>query len=707
MGGRIAKLALGRRSRWIVIAAWVVLAVGLAPLQPKLQTIAGDESETFFTRGADSTQVDRLLDTRFPEAGTSTAVIAFEAKKGSIFERTPEIAPLIERVCASEALPELLGVGGPNGASCGELGHTLTPSSGPSSVSSDSPETMLLYSVVNGRDDTESVAADVETLRGMLPGPDGFPVATYVTGGAAFDADRSAAVEGLDGTLLAITGVLVLVLMLLTYRSPLIAALMLAVVSVAYVIATGLVYGLVQGGVTTVSGQSTAILIVLIFGAGTDYCLLIVSRFRDELGRGEDVEAAMLRAASRTGPAIFASGGIVVAAMLVLALADFNATREMGPLLALGIVVMMACGLTLLPALLAVFGKRAFWPAVPRGPQPVSARWKRISALVRRRPLALVVACVAVLVAGALGNLEGRGALELADQYRSEPESVAGQELVRERFDPAGRVAPVEVVTAAGAAIPVQLALQGVPGVELANPSSDAGDLISLDVLLAVDPFSDEAQALIPRVRAVAREAAGGVTALVGGVTATEYDNRAALRADARVIVPLVLAVIFVVLVALLRCVVAPLYVIGTVVLSFAFALGASSLLFTHVFGQGDSDPNLAIFAFIFLVGLGVDDNIFLMSRIREERLGGLSTRDAVIAGLERTGGVITSAGLILAGTFAALMALELEALFQVGFTVSLGLLVDAFLVRTFLVPSIALLLGERNWWPSRKLPRA
>ena len=366
MGGRIASLALGRRSRWIVIAAWVVLGLALAPLQPRLQTIASDESETFFTRGADSTEVDRLLDTRFPEGGDATAVIAFVATEGSIFERTPDIAPYVERICASEALPALKGVASPDGVMCGEIGHALAPTTGPSSLSSDSPETMALYTVVNGRDDTESVAADVATLRGMLPGPDGHPVASYVTGQAGFDADRSAAVEGLDGTLLAITGVLVLVLMLLTYRSPLIAALMLGVVAVAYLIATGIVYGLVQIDLTTVSGQSTAILIVLMFGAGTDYCLLIVSRFRDELRRGDDVEATMRRAAARTGPAILASGGIVVAAMLVLSLADYNATREMGPILALGIVVMMACGLTLLPALLAVFGRRAFWPRSKR-----------------------------------------------------------------------------------------------------------------------------------------------------------------------------------------------------------------------------------------------------------------------------------------------------------------------------------------------------
>ena len=310
--------------------------------------------------------------------------------------------------------------------------------------------------------------------------------------------------------------------------------------------------------------------------------------------------------------------------------------------------------------------------------------------------------CLAVLAVGALGNLEPRGHLDLSEQYRDPPESVQGQVLIRERYDPPGRVAPLDVVTDTEVNIEVRDALRETPGVADANTDSqsDDGALVSAEVLLDVDPFSTRAMDLVPRLREVAREAGGDSLALIGGPAAELYDNREALRADARLIVPVVLVLILLVLIALLRCVVAPLYVIGTVVLSFAFALGASSLIFTHVFDQPDSDPNLAIFAFIFLVALGVDDNIFLMSRIREEHRRGLATRDAVIAGLEKTGGVITSAGLILAGTFAALMALELEALFQVGFTVSLGLLVDAFVVRTFLVPSIALLLGERNWWP-------
>jgi RND superfamily putative drug exporter len=704
MGVRIAALVLGRRSRWVVIGAWLLLALALVPLQPKLQTVASDESHTFFTRGADSTVADRLLDTRFSEGSDATAVIAYLSTRDSIYSHFDRVSADAERLCATETLPALKGVAGPDGTLCGELGHTLSPQAGPSPLSRD--ERMMLISVANGRDDTESIAADVAAIRKLVPGPDGGALRSYVTGAAGFDADRSAAVEGIDGTLLAITGVLVLVLMLLTYRSPLIAVLMLGVVGIAYVIATGLVYGLVSADVTTVSGQSTAILIVLMFGAGTDYCLLIVSRFRDELRRTGDVDAAMRRASARTGPAIFASGGIVVAAMLVLALADFNATREMGPLLALGVVVMMACGLTLLPALLSVFGRRAFWPSIPRvedhAPR-AGTGWTRVGRLVRRRPGLLATLSIAVLVAGALGNIGGRGYLDLSEQYRDPPESVQGQELIRARFDPPGRVAPLDVVSAPERALEVRDALQQTDGVATADTDAEArdGDLISSEVTLDIDPFSTRAMDMVPKLREVASKAADGKFVVIGGIAAENYDNQQALRSDAKLIVPLVLLLILLVLIALLRSLVAPLYVVGTVVLSFAFALGASSLVFTHVFGQPDSDPNHAIFAFIFLVALGVDDNIFLMTRIREERRAGLSTRDAVIAGLEKTGGVITSAGLILAGTFAALMALDLEALFQVGFTVSLGLLVDAFIVRTFLVPSLALLLGEANWWPS------
>src|SRR4051812_45343432 len=699
MIGRISNAALGRRSRWVVIGVWLVLAVGLGWLQPKLQAKAADESETFRARGAESTLAHEALKHDFREGHWSTSVIAFVAPKGGIGAYDLKVAKSLDAICGTAPLPDLIGVGAPNSVSCGDVGHTLGPQIPLSPFSSDEPPSMVLTSVFNGKDDTDSVVRDVTAIRKVVPPPGSKPFGAYVTGQAAFDADRALAVQGIDGTLLAITGVLVLVLMLITYRSPIIAGLMLGVVVVAYLIATGLLYGLVEAGATTVSGQSTAILIVLMFGAGTDYALLIVSRFRDELRRTDDADAALARACERTNPAIFASGGIVVAAMLVLALADFNATREMGPILALGIVVMMAAGLTLLPAVLSVLGRRAFWPALPAPTR--GEGWSRIAGLVRRRPALLAGLSVAILVAGALGNLEGRGYLTLNEQYRDPPESVQGQDLIAKRF-PAGRVAPLDVVATSNVALEVATGMRQNPLVSDANTDSQSrdGHWISLQVLLKIDPFSRRALDAVPGLRAAGRKAGAHGTVLVGGITAEEHDNLSALRRDAKLIVPLVLLLIFLVLVVLLRAIVAPLYVIGTVVLSFAFALGASSLIFTHVFGQPDSDPNMAIFCFIFLVALGVDDNIFLLTRIREERARGLETREAVIVGLQRTGGVITSAGLILAGTFASLMALDLESLFQVGFTVSLGLLVDAFLVRTFLVPSLAYLLGERNWWP-------
>jgi RND superfamily putative drug exporter len=710
VAGRIAALAIGRRSRWLVIVVWLVLAAALAPLQPKLQLLASDESDTFFTRGSESQLVDRLLGSRFPESGESVATVLWASADGeSIYKHTPKVSDYANKICGSyDRLPALKGVGSPEGPVCGELGHVLGPRNPPPVISTD--ESMILMSVFNSRDDTESVAADVETLRDILPGPDARPLRSYVTGEAGFDADRSAAVEGLDGTLLAITGVLVLVLMLLTYRSPLIAALMLGVVAVAYVISSGIVYGLASADLTTVSGQSTAILIVLMFGSGTDYCLLIVSRFRDELRRSADIESAMTRAAARSGPAIMASGSIVVAAMLVLTLADFNATREMGPLLALGILVMMAAGATLLPALLAAFGPRAFWPATPRPeavPRDAHPGWKRVSAFVQRRPARLVTVTTLVLGLGALGNLEGREFLNVAKQYRDPPESAQAADLIAKHYDPPGRVGPIQAVAEAGVALDVKDALAAVPGIvhsytDSSGTLENGKEIVSINALFEMDPYSEQAQKLVPKAREAARKAAGNQLAAVGGVTAEVYDNQSAIISDTKLIVPLVLLVIFLVLVVLLRAVVAPLYVIGTVVLSFAFALGASSLIFTHIFGQPASDPNLALFSFMFLVALGVDDNIFLMSRVREEHRRGVPTRTAIVAGLEKTGGVITSAGLILAGTFAALMALELEALFQIGFTVSLGLLIDAFIVRIYFVPAIALLLGERNWWPSR-----
>jgi RND superfamily putative drug exporter len=705
----LSAASTGRRSRWAVVAAWLALALAAIPLQPALQREAADESDTFLVRGSESAAARDVIDERFRSGSEMAAVIAYERDGGLTSEDRVRIDADAEALCSSGEIPAISRVGTPYALACGRTDPLdLAP---PLSLSGDSA---LGLSAVLMRDDSTPTAEQaVAVIRGIVPPPEGDATGlrAWVTGEAGFEADRSAAVEGIDETLLLVTVAVLLVLLLAIYRSPLVALVPLAVVVLAYLVAAGVTYGLVAAGLTSVSGQTTAILIVLMFGAGTDYCLLIVARFRDELGREEDVGAAMARAAERTGPAILSAGAIVVVAMLTLALADFNATREMGPILALGVAIMVLAGLTLLPAVLTVLGRRAFWPAVPRAapaPREGGGTWAAVAGLVRRRPAVVAVGVAAVLVAGALGALGGREPLSFADSFRDPPPSVEAQDVIAEHFIP-GRVAPVGVVTDFGAAPGVVGALSADPRVPIEEmyvgarsvPAPGREDLALSEAYLSLDPFSQAATDSVPAIRAAARAAAEGRAALVGGEVAEAYDTQQALARDTRLIVPVTLALILLILAGLLRAVVMPLYVIGTVILSFAFALGASSLLFTHVLDQPASDPSLALFSFIFLVALGVDYNVFLLARIREEREH-LGTKAAVAAALERTGGIITSAGLVLAATFGVLMALELEALFQVGFVVALGLLADTFLVRALLVPAIAILLGDRNWWPHR-----
>ena len=716
MLARVSALVSGRRSKWVVIAAWLALAAAMTPLQPELQERAEDESDTFLVRGSESAEARDLIDDEFRRGSETAAVVAYFRDEGLTTEDRVRGENDALEVCSSGAIPSLTRAATATLLACGET-DPLDLSPGPSLlVASDN--SVALASVLMTDDSTPAAVQAAEAIREIVPPPSGDETGlrAYVTGEVGFEADRSEAVEGIDETLLAVTVVVLLLLLLAIYRSPLVAVVPLVVVAIAYLVAAGVTYGLVAAGATSISGQTTAILIVLMFGAGTDYCLLIVARFRDELRANADVHEAMARATQRTGPAILSAGAIVIVAMLVLGLADFNATREMGPILALGVAIMVAAGLTLLPAVLVALGRRAFWPNIPRvqpEPPPPAALWRRAGRLVRERPALVALAVTGVLALGALGNLGGRETLDFSEQFRDPPESVAGQQVIRDRFIP-GRAAPLEVVTefeTSGEVIPELTEGTETPLQEMhltARSVEPEGEDTTQEVTsrfalsegyLGIDPFSDEATDSIPALREAAREAASGGLALIGGAVAENYDTREALSRDTALIVPVSILLILLVLVALLRAVVMPLYVIGTVVLSFAFALGVSSLLFTHVLDQPASDPSLALFAFIFLIGLGVDYNVFLLARIREERAR-RRTEDAVVSALEHTGGVITSAGLILAATFSTLMALELEALFQVGFVVALGLLVDTFAVRALLVPAIAVMLGERNWWP-------
>jgi RND superfamily putative drug exporter len=704
---RLSAFSAGRRSKWLVIGAWCAIALAVTPLQSKLQERAADESDTFLVRGSESAAAKRVIDTRFRSGSEMAAVIAYFRDGGLTGHDRSRMEADARALCSSGAIPSLTRIGTPDLLACGTTDPLDLGPGRALLVSSDS--SVALAAALMSDDSTPVAEASVDAIRAVVPPPAGdrTGLRAYVTGEAGFEADRSKAVAGIDETLLLVTVGVLLVLLLAIYRSPLVAFVPLLVVILAYLVAAGVTYGLVAAGLTTISGQTSAILIVLMFGAGTDYCLLIVARFRDELRRTEDVHEAMTRAAARTGPAILSAGAIVVVAMLTLALADFNATREMGPILALGVAVMVAAGLTLLPAILAALGRRSFWPVVPRpesGRPAASRLWGAVARIVGRRPALTAASVAALLLAGALGNLGGREPLDFSESFRDPPASVRGEQLIRDRFIP-GRAAPVEVVTDFDASGAVTSALSegretAVQEMYLMAQSVDAKLGLS-EAYLRFDPFSDAATDAVPELRRAAHAAARGTPVLIGGEVAEAYDTRRALARDTWLIVPITLGLILVILAILLRTVVMPLYVVGTVILSFGFALGTSSLLFTHLLGQPASDPSLTQFAFIFLVALGVDYNVFLLARIREERERG-GTDQAVTAALERTGGVITSAGLVLAATFAVLMALEIEALFQVGFVVALGLLADTFLVRALLVPALAILLGERNWWPTR-----
>jgi putative drug exporter of the RND superfamily len=706
----ISSFATGRRSKWAVIAAWVIAGVALSgAFQPKLQEATVNENEAFLPESSDSTEVINLVEDRFEAGREVDALVVYNREGGLEPDDSARIGEDARELCDTAELTELLAVIGPEGPVCGAAGgaaRDARPEGAPALISEDGTTALLL--VRTKSTESEAIQDNVDAIREVVPPSDAGEdeLNAYVSGVAGIVSDSIDVFESIDVTLLLVTVGLVLVLLLLIYRSPIIALVPLFVVGLAYGIAAAAVYGLVEAGAVEVNGQTTSLLIVLMFGAGTDYCLLIVSRYREELRVFEDRHEAMAHATERTAPAILSAGATVVASMLVLTLADLKSTQTMGPVLALGVAIMLLAGLTFLPALLAALGRGAFWPAAPKlgsEAKQTSGFWRRIGHLVHDRPVLALVTCVTILGLGALGNLVDRGSLDFGEGFRTDPDSVQGQEIIDETLS-AGQTAPTQLIVSTSSAEPVARALGEEELVDAVVPTGESadGELARLDVTLAADPFSDEATEAIPDLRATAEGASEpGAVVLVGGTSAENFDTTDTLRADAKLIVPLVLLVIFLILCVLLRAIVAPLYLVATVVLSFAFAIGISNLIFSEVFNQPDGDPGLPTFAFIFLVALGVDYNIFLISRIREESER-LEIHDAVITGLERTGGVITSAGLILAGTFCALMTLPLEALFQLGFTVALGLLVDTFLVRTVLVPSIAFLLGERNWWPSR-----
>jgi RND superfamily putative drug exporter len=537
----------------------------------------------------------------------------------------------------------------------------------------------------------------------------------YVTGSVGVYADFEEVFGSVDTKLLLASVVLVITLLLLIYRAPLIAIVPIIVVGFAYSVAQGLIYLYADSG-ATVTQNATSILVVLMFGVGTDYCLLLVSRYREELHRYQDKHEAMQSALVRSGPAILASGLTVIASMLVLLVAEVGGVHSMGPASAIGVGSALLAGMTLLPALLTIFGRRGFWPrksVVAYDPEHVIVErqgiWRRIGDKVLQRPGAALAGTLALFVAGGLGLLAYKENYSTTNFFKTKTESVDGFKAL-EKAVPAGNLDPTQVliVRKDGPVRPSDVErarerLRGVKDIATVTPlieRSTDGRIAAINVIFADDPYTSAAFSRVPVMRERLKNIAPGVDGLVGGGSATSYDFDKANKRDLRIIVPLALFVIGLILAVLLRAIVAPIVLILSVVASFFGTLGLSILFIRYVVGDPGIDNSLPTFAFIFLVALGVDYTIFLMSRVREEaaRYG---TREGTLRAISATGPVITSAGIILAGTFSVLMTLPVTFAFDIGFMVALGILLDTFVVRTIMVPAAIELLGDRIWWPS------
>jgi putative drug exporter of the RND superfamily len=807
----IFAIAAGRRAKWVVFLIWLVgifISLG-ANLPGKFTDAEENESTSFLPGDAESTKVLTAAE-ELQGGELAPAVILYRRESGLTAADRQKIVEDVGRL-TERRFPAVVadgataasggqsqgdqGGGAPAGGVPEGCGGPTTPLPGQPNdyapfvgpVCSQDGKAALVTAYIKGDGESDDILDPVDFWRDTVSDPGG-GLEVKITGGAGYAADAIKVFEGINGTLLLAAVSLVIFLLIVIYRSPIFFWIPLAAVIFAEMLARSVGYGLSELGVT-INGQSSSIMSVLVLGAGTDYALLIVARYREELHHTEDRHAAMQAAMTSAGPAVFASAATVIAALLCLSIAKVNGTSGLGPIGAMGVACAAISMLTLLPALLTIFGRRAFWPFAPHTPnwtaptdvaqsgigrrivegssfgallpvigaalvaiillpitiitgllrrfvslvtggrvktpsvvslfdgpifKPYEVRrtqhehlsdathgfWKRVGDRVAQRPARVMTSSIVILLVMCAGLAFFSTDLTTNDGYRTSVESVEGQDLLAESF-PAGASAPADVIVPPGGDVQaVQAALEQTNGIDaVTGPVAEGEQGTLIQATLDPPPYSTEAFDLVEPIRDSASGAVEGT--LVGGASAVEFDVREAAGWDSTVIPPIVLVVVFLILVLLLRAVVAPLILIGTVILSFLAALGVGYFVFDLIFDFPGSDPSLPLFAFVFLVALGVDYNIFLMARAREETLKH-GTREGILRALAVTGGVITSAGIVLAGTFSVLAVLPLVFLTEIGFVVAFGVLLDTFLVRSVLVPAIVLRLGPQVWWPSQ-----
>ncbi|MFG1659145.1 MMPL family transporter [Micromonospora chersina] len=685
----------GGRGRWtatviaiVVVLGWLVVGGLAGPYSGKLGDVATNDNASFLPADAEATRAQDLS-AGFVDRETTPALV--------VYERTSGITPADQqRVQADTArFADLPGVVGP------------LP---PPIVSQDRQAVQVVVPIDAA--EGEQIGAVVDRLR-EIAGADRDGLTVDVAGPAGLLADLIEVFTAIDGPLLLVTLVVVLVILLIVYRSPVLWVFPLLAAGMSYSLAALFVYLLAKNDVIKLNGQAQGILTVLVFGAGTDYALLLIARYREELHRHERPWDAMRTAWKGAAPAIIASGATVIVSLLCLLLSSLNSNRALGPVSAVGIAATLLVMLTFLPALLLLGGRWAFWPRRPRydhaDPRTEHGIWGRIAGFVARRARTVWIVTAVVLAALALGVTQlGATTLGQSDLFTQRTDSVAGQEVIARHY-PAGTGSPASIFTNQATAQQVAQVAQGVRGVSSVRPFSRQGPAgppevvdgrVQLQATLADPPDSNGAERTIRELR-VAVHRVPGADAVVGGFTAINVDTADASTRDRNVIIPVVLLVIAVILAVLLRALLAPVLLIATVVLSFLATLGLCALIFKYLLDFPGVDQSFPLFAFVFLVALGIDYNIFLMSRVREESVR-RGTRAGVLTGLAVTGGVITSAGIVLAATFSALAVLPLVVLVELGVAVAAGVLLDTIVVRSLLVPALAYDIGPTVWWPGR-----
>lgn len=688
--------------------AWVTLLIGLIFAALSFTVFAAEESNVSPDNGlpddSEVILVDQALADMPGSEGTAAVVVLAKASgeftDDEIVWLQGEFDPMIQMPTGgvNELFTEF--------SNLEIMGEAFVP---PATISDDNTTAVVTIPMdeIDDVDERAERVAEIRTLIGeeTLPG-----VEAYVTGPEGFQVDLAGVFAGADFTLLLATVLIVIVLLLVTYRSPILWIVPLLVVGTADGMAGQIGRNVAAFFNITADGSITGILSVLVFGAGTNYALLLIARYKEELLLIEDRHEAMTRAVKGAGPAILASGGTVALALLTLSFAELGGNRALGLVCASGIVVAMIAALGVLPAAIVVFGRGLFWPFVPKFGgvnKSETGWWAKLGKGVSKRPVTVAILGIALLGGLTVGSTGITIGIPETEQFRVKPEAVTGIEVLGEAF-PAGASAPTQVIAVNDYADEVIDAALDSPLVASAEVVDQNDDFSRIDVVLDAEGGSEEAYAAIETLRENV-QSVPGANALVGGDDATRLAVKQAYERDQLLVIPLILVLVFIVLVLLLRALLAPILLLGSVVLSFFSAMGAAWLIFQNVFGMSGLDFSVFLYSFLFLVALGVDYNIFLVSRAREESANLADsvrkpTRQAMIKALGATGGVITSAGILLAAVFAVLGVLPLIALFQVGIIVGIGVLIDTLLVRTVVVPALAFITGDTFWWPRKKL---